>query len=73
MIELLESIKEMTMNIEMFVIVFAIVYIPLGLYMLLDAFASMLSDKFYARLEEKKKQKEYDEMITRHEERYHNT
>ena len=72
MIELLESIKETTMNVQTLVIVFAIVYVPLGLYILLNGLAGMLADKVYAKLEERKKQKEYDEMITRHEERYHN-
>lgn len=67
---LFEAIEMIGNHMIAFAVVAGLIYIPLGLYMFMDAFASMLSDKFYARLEERKRQKEYDEMITRHEERY---
>ena len=68
--DLLTAIETIGSHLIAFAIVAGLIYIPLGIYMFMDAFASMLSDKFYAKMEERRKQREYDEMITRHEERY---
>lgn len=72
MIDLLESISRMIENIEIMMIFTIIIGVPALLWFGINQMAKMLADRFYARLEERKRQKEYDEMITRHEERYHN-
>lgn len=72
MIELLQQISDTLQRVEIMVVLSAIFVIPYMIYMVFDAAVQAVVDKFYTRLEEKKKQKEYDEMITRHEERYHN-
>ena len=71
MIDLLESIYNMMENIEIMMIITIIIGIPTLLWFGINEMAKMMADRFYARLEERKKQKEYDEMITRHEELYH--
>lgn len=72
MVDLLESISRMIENIEIMMIFTIIIGVPALLWFGINEMAKMLADRFYARLDERKRQKEYDEMITRHEERYHN-
>lgn len=72
MYDLLESIYNMMENIQIMMIFTIIIGVPALLWFGINQLAKMLADRFYAHLEERKRQKEYDEMITRHEERYHN-
>ena len=72
MTDLLQNIADTLQRVEIMVVLSAIFVIPYMIYMVFDAAVRAVADKFYTHLEEKKKQKEYDEMITRHEERYHN-
>lgn len=72
MYDLLESIYNMMENIQIMMIFTIIIGVPALLWFGINELAKILADRFYARLDERKRQKEYDEMITRHEERYHN-
>ena len=71
MYDILESILEMVEHIEIMMIFTIIIGVPALLWFGINELAKMLADKFYARLEERKKQKEYDRWITDHEEKYH--
>lgn len=71
MYNLLESIHNMLENIEIMMIFTIIIGVPAILWFGINEAAKILADRFYAHLEERKRQKEYDEMITRHEEKYH--
>jgi len=71
MYDLLEAISKMVENIEIMMIFTIIIGVPALLWFGINEMAKMLADRFYARLEERKRQREYDEMITRHEEKYH--
>ena len=72
MIDLLESISRMIENIEIMMIFTIIIGVPALLWAGINQLAKMLADRFYAHLEERKRQREYDRWITDHEERYHN-
>ena len=71
MYDLLEAISKMVENIEIMMIITIIIGIPTLLWFGINEMAKMLADRFYARLEERKKQREYDRWITDHEEKYH--
>lgn len=71
MVDLLQQISDTLQRVEIMVVLSAIFVIPYMIYMVFDAAVQAVADKFYIRLEEKKRQKEYDRWITDHEERYH--
>lgn len=72
MLNVFEEILESIQNIEILLIVGLVIIIPYVLYMVFDSFCKGIAEKVYAKLEERKQQKEYDEKMTRHEERYFN-
>jgi hypothetical protein len=70
-VNLLYAITELLRNIELALWLFVFVGIPISLYLTLMITCRHVGAYLYERGEARKRQKEYDKMITEHEERYH--
>lgn len=70
--EFLREILDTFQSIEFLLIIGLVITTPYVIYMAFDSFCKRTAEKVYTRIEEYKRQKEYDEMMTRHEERYFN-
>lgn len=66
----MENLVEAVENIELMMFIILVVGVPTVFWTLFNVIVEESAKAFYARLEERKKQKEYDEWLTHHEEKY---
>ena len=64
--QVIEEILESIQNIEILIIIGLVIILPHIIYVAFDQFCKRIGEKVYAKMEERKEQKEYDEKMTRH-------